>query len=257
MPDYSTITELPDSLVMPIQIRRTYSRYLFGSLYCEGRDVLEVACGGGQGLGLLAKKARKVVGGDYEEKNLAYARQTYKGQGKIEIVSLDAHDLKLPDRSFDVILLYEAIYYLHSPEKFLQECRRVLRPGGVLILCTANKDWPDFNPSPFSHRYFSVPELNRFLGENGFRPKFYGAFPDDPAEGSRLRSLIKKVAVKLHLIPKTMKGKVLLKRLFFGGLVKLPWELKEGDATYEEPVALPADQVDTVHTALYAVGTSV
>jgi len=38
-----------------------------------------------------------------------------------------------------------------------------------------NKDWPEFNPSPFRARYFSVPELNKLLQDNGFKTEFYGA----------------------------------------------------------------------------------
>ena len=37
-----------------MQVERAYHRYYFGALYSQEKDVLEVACGGGQGLGILA-----------------------------------------------------------------------------------------------------------------------------------------------------------------------------------------------------------
>lgn len=254
--DFTTITELPDSEVIPIQIERELNRYRFGAEYCDHKNVLEVACGGGQGLGLLSEKANFVVGADLELKNVLTASQTYSNRQKITCLMLDAQKLPFKDHTFDTILIYEAIYYLPQPESFFEECRRVLKKGGTLIICTANKNWPDFNPSPYSQRYFSIPELNEILGKFGFSTKFFAAFPDfAETTAQKIRSLIKKVAVALHLIPKTMKGKVLLKKLFFGGLVKLPRELTNDCAPYTTPIPIPANQIDTIHTALFAVAT--
>jgi hypothetical protein len=111
-------------------------------------------------------------------------------------------------------------YYLARPEKFLQEAHRVLRDGGILLIATVNKDWPEFNPRPFSTRYFSVPELGKLLEDNGFNAEFYGAFSALP-KGLKEKTvaLIKRIAVSFHLIPKTMKGKEFLKRIFFGKLL--------------------------------------
>jgi ubiquinone/menaquinone biosynthesis C-methylase UbiE len=73
--------------------------------------------------------------------------------------TIDAHNLPFDDKSFDVVILYEAIYYLEHPERFIEEARRVLRENGTLLICTANKDWSGFNPSPYTYKYFSAPEL--------------------------------------------------------------------------------------------------
>ena len=49
----------------------------------------------------------------------------------------DAHDLRqIPDSSFDVVLCTEVLEHLHTPEKALGEFRRVLKPGGLLLLTT-------------------------------------------------------------------------------------------------------------------------
>lgn len=252
---FTTITELPGSKVMPIQIERSLSRYLFGAHFCDDKEVLEVACGGGQGLGLLAKKARRVVGGDCDEENLVIAQQTYKNRSKIEIKKLDAHHLPFEEQTFDVILIYEAIYYLKFPEQFIKECYRILRPQGVVVICTANKNWPDFNPSPFSHHYFSVPELKNILQSHSFEPELYAAFPDQTDSfKAKLRSCIKRTAVRFHLMPKTMKGKIFLKKIFFGKLIEFPPELTENLAPYIPPIRIHPDAPDTIHTAIYAVG---
>jgi len=252
--DYSTITELPGTQITELQLERAYNRYMFGAGYCKGRDVLEVACGGGQGLGLLSEEARQVVGGDCEKKNLEYAYSTYSDDEKVEITELDAHKLHFNDSSFDVVILYEAIYYLKNPQAFIDETKRVLREDGVLIICSANKNWPDFNPSPFSHTYYSVPEMKSFLMESGFSVEFFGGFPDHcDSVFSRLRSLIKRFVVKLNLMPNTMRGKELLKRVFYGTMIELPRDLRANPTQYFPPKQISGDCVDTVHTAIFAV----
>jgi len=254
MADFSTVTELPGIKASREQIGRLYHRYRFALPYCQGKDVLEAACGAGQGLGYLAKVANKVVGIDIEEKNLAHARETYKGRGNIEIHVMDAQKLLFPDKSFDVILIYEAIYYLPQPENFLYECARLLRKSGVLLICSVNREWSDFNPSPYSVKYFSAKELYELLKTKFAGVQICGAFSDEPDSfKDRMVSAVKRAAVALHIIPKTMKGKELLKRLFFGKLKPLPAEVVEGMAGYTPPATIPLDIPDKKDKVLYAV----
>ncbi len=256
IPDFTTVTEVTGYKVSRDQIKRMYTRYRFAAGYCHGKDVLEVACGSGQGLGYLALKARKVVGGDIDEKNLKFARDYYQGRPNIELRILDAHKLPFSDSSFDCVILYEAIYYLDDPELFVAEARRVLRDNGVIIICTANKDLADFNPSPYSKRYFGANELASLLKSSGWRN--IGIFGDSPVNSNSLKSkvisLVKKTAVALHLVPKTMKGKEFLKRIVFGSLQPLPSEIMDGQSVYQEPSVLPADLPDRKHKVLFAVG---
>jgi SAM-dependent methyltransferase len=136
----------------------------------------------------------------------------------------------------------------------LQEAHRVLRDGGILLITTVNKDWSEFNPNPFSTRYFSVSELNKLLHEKGFNAEFYGAFSALP-KGLKAKTLalIKRTAVALHLIPKTMKGKEFLKRIFFGKLIHLPHEITEGMADYTPPIHIPDDRPNYEYKVIYAV----
>jgi ubiquinone/menaquinone biosynthesis C-methylase UbiE len=250
--DYSTVTELPGGNATKEQLARMFHRYCFAASFCKGKDVLEVACGAGQGLGYLARRARRVVGGDYTEKLVQAAKDYYKD--RVEVHHLDAHQLPFEDKSFDVVILYEAIYYLGKPDKFLQEARRVLRDGGVLLIATVNKDWSEFNPSPFSTHYFSVPELGKMLQDNGFKVEFYGAFSALP-DGLKEKTIgtVKKIAVALHLIPKTMKGKEFLKRIFFGKLIPLLPEIKDGMSEYTPPVPISYDKPDFEYKVIYTV----
>ena len=250
--DYTTVTELPGNKVSNEQLARTYHRYHTAFKFCEDKDVLEVGCGAGQGLGYLAGRARRVIGGDYTEYLLNLAQEHYRRS--VELLRLDAHTLPFKHGCFDVVILFEAIYYLVEPEKFVDECRRVLRKDGVLLLCTVNKDWSDFNPSPYSTKYFSVPGLSSLLNHEFPDVEFCGAFPVSTGTvKDRLMSLIKRMAIHLGLIPKTMEGKEIFKRIFLGKLSAFPPEIEDGMAEYSPPVPIPCDSPNFQYKVLYAV----
>jgi len=249
--DYSTVTEVPGHKVTDEQLARMYHRYRFAAGFCNGRDVLEVACGAGQGLGYLARYARRVVGGDCTEGLVRDAKSHYKD--RVELHILDAHQLPYKDKSFDVVILYESIYYLAKPEKFVGEARRILRKPGVLLIASVNKDWPEFNPSPFSSNYFSVPEVSRLLESSGFSVECYGAFSSIPKTArEKIVSNIRRVAVALRLIPKTMKGKELFKKLFYGRLIPLCKEIQEGMYEYQAPESISLNVPNHEYKVIYS-----
>lgn len=254
MADYLTVTEIPGNKATREQMERLFHRYHFASTQGHPKEVLEVACGAGMGLGYLKLAAEKVIGGDVDDSLLKIAQDYYQRRPGIEIRKLDAQCLPFADQSFDFVILFEAIYYLPRPETFIYEAERVLRPRGTLMVCTVNKDWPDFNPSPFSHRYLSGIELGRLLKTKFPEVNLFGAFPVlVDSSKDKILSLIKRTAVGLHLIPKTMKGKELIKRFFFGELVSIPAEITPDMAVYRPPAPLGMDEPDRVHKVLYAL----
>ena len=109
--------------------------------------MLEIGSGGGQGVFLLSQKASSVIASDIDEKNLSFLLKGYSSHEKIIIKKLDAENIDLPENSVDVLIAFEIIYYLSDIYTFLNECKRVLRDEGVLIISSANKEWFDFNPS--------------------------------------------------------------------------------------------------------------
>ena len=253
--EYHLVTEAPGLKASSEQVERIYQRYRFARQYGVDKDVLEVACGTGMGLGYLAQSAHRVVAGDIDDKNIALARRySATAKDKVQIDALDAHHLSYPDESFDLVLLYEAIYYLREPELFVGEARRVLRTGGTLIICTVNRDWEDFHPSPYTWKYFSVPQLTGLLGQHFHQVLVYGGF--QIGEGglkSSAISMIKHFALRYHLIPGSLKARAYLKRLFMGKLSGLPDMVHDGMAPYHEPERIPSDQANKGFKILYFV----
>jgi SAM-dependent methyltransferase len=249
-----TITEAPNTGASAEQMSILYTRYNLARSYAADRNVLEVACGAGVGLGLISGAAKSVTAGDIDSKNCETARSTYKGRPGITVQELDAKALPFETRSLGLVILFEAIYYLEDPNVFLLETARVLDSGGVLLISSVNPQWAGFNPSPFSTRYFPAAELAVLLRAHGFEVEVYAAFheEEDGPAAAAIHAL-KVAAVKLHLIPRTMKGKELLKRIFFGRLTTIPRELSPGVAPIEPLVRIEEAGDLTKYKMIYAV----
>ena len=251
--DYTAVTEVPGSMATQEQLARLYHRYHTASRYVAGKRVLEVACGARLGLGYLARTASGVVGGDYTENLLRIAQSHYRG--RVPLVRLNAHHLPFRDRAFDLIVLFEAIYYLSQAEQFIAESHRVLSDGGTLLIGTVNKDWSEFTPSLLSTRYFSVPELRDLLIQQGFGDlEFFGAFPTTAVSPKqKIVSFIRRVAVALDLVPKTLGGRKWLKRLFYGSLTPLKPEVEDGMAELDPLIPIPSELPNSQYKIIYAV----
>lgn len=252
--DYSKITEITHDLVSKEQVQRSCDRYYWAKGFCEGKTVLEVACGTGQGLGYLSKVAKRFVAGDFTWDILKVAK-TYYGP-RIDLFQFDAQFLPFADHSMDTIILFEAIYYVPNAELFIKECRRILRPKGKVLIATANKDLFDFNPSPHTYKYLGLLELKGIFNQNGFLTEFFG----NTAVGNlssiqRWTRPLKQLAVKLDLMPKTAEGKKWLKRIIFGKPVNMPEEIKDGMSPLIKPTPLIDSKVDNEHKVIYCAAT--
>lgn len=250
--DYTTVTETWGLAASPEQLAMIYCRYKMAGDLAEGKRVLEIGCGSGMGLAYLQRRAAVAVGGDPSEALLAEARRHLPD---MQLVQLGAEQLPFPDRSFDVVLMLEVIYYIPDLGRAFAECRRVLTPGGRLMVSLPNRDRPDFNPSPFSLRYPNAPELAQLFRDHGFQPRIYGGFPLEVASSrDRLLTPLRHVAVRYRLIPRSMRAKALLKRLLYGRLPKLG-AIHEGMAEFPPLVELgdPASGTSRFKS-FYAVG---
>ncbi len=251
--DYSDVTEVPGLPVSRIQLARTYHRYEIARSYVRGKDVLEVACGAGQGLGVLARDARSIVGGDYTEANLATARRTY--DGRVALVRFDAQALPFTAGSFDVVVLLEALYYLPDPDVAVAELVRVLRPRGRVVISSVNHAWPDFGRSIRSTRYLDSRELGELMRTHGLHVEVFGAFAEATGPVASARSLVRRAAMRLGLVPGSLRAKAMLKRFFYGPLLSQPAQLDPSVSTGEPLRPIPDGMRDERHSILYAIGT--
>jgi SAM-dependent methyltransferase len=249
-PAFAQISELAGEPISREQLQRLHDRYRWAAGYCRDADVLEVACGSGPGLGHLAGVAKSLVAGDLSEDILALARRHYGD--RIDVRRLDAESLPFAEAAFDVVIICEALYLLPRPQRFLLEAQRVLRSGGRLLIVSANKDLPGFQPCLYSHDYFGVVELDRHLRALDFLPQFFGGTPL-PVTPWRQRALrpLHPLAAALGVMPQTMRNKRFLRRLVFGPLLPMPAELQADEVPFQPPTPIPSDRADRQHKVIF------
>jgi len=113
-------------------------RYRFASDFVMGRRVLDIACGEGYGAAaLLRAGAESVVGVDICPETCEHARRKYGIDARVG----DVHSIPLPGQTIDIVVSFETIEHVDSPERFLDECCRVLVPGGTLLVSTPNREF--------------------------------------------------------------------------------------------------------------------
>jgi SAM-dependent methyltransferase len=166
--------ELPGRKMTLEAIRMICLRYQVASRSARDKQVLEVGCGAGLGLNYLSRYAASVTAGDIATENLEYAKKYVND--RVELVCFDAHELPFDDDSFDVVAAMQVIFYLDT-DRLLDECHRVLKNGGTLIVNLPNRERPYFRPSPLAKSYHSAAELLDALSSHGFNAEIFGAFP--------------------------------------------------------------------------------
>lgn len=106
-----------------------------------GREVLEVGCGGSPEAHLL-DMFETYTGTDFSSTGLDVARTKFEDfRERVKFVETDAVSMPFRDESFDAVYSAHMIYHIEdraSQVAALREMLRVLRPGGSLILITAN-----------------------------------------------------------------------------------------------------------------------
>jgi SAM-dependent methyltransferase len=126
--------------------------------HSQGRRVLDLGCGTGYGAFFLTDLgARSVVGCDFSEEALDYARQVY-AHPRLTYIRADAQRLPFADGAFDFVFSSQVIEHLTSPEQMLHEVRRVLAPGGYCLVTTPNKRL--FSPEGSTENVHHVSEMD-------------------------------------------------------------------------------------------------
>jgi len=113
-------------------------RYVFAAGLVKGLEVLDAACGEGYGSAILARHAASVTAVDISPETIAHARERYPASN-IEFRAADCAQLPFEDDRFDCIVSFEALDHLAQQEALLAGFRRVLRPGGFLLISTPDK----------------------------------------------------------------------------------------------------------------------
>ena len=107
-----------------------------GQMIGPGDEVLECACGTGAISAAIAPACARLVATDYSDGMLAQARKKLAKRSNVTVEQADITALPYADDSFDVAVAGNVIHLLPEPGDALKEIKRVVRPGGMIIVPT-------------------------------------------------------------------------------------------------------------------------
>jgi SAM-dependent methyltransferase len=104
------------------------------------RRVLDVGCGAGTDLLRFARGGAIVTGVDVSSSAIALARENFSQQGlTAELREADGEHLPFPDSTFDLVYAHGVVQYTANGRALVDECHRVLKPGGEAIFQVYNR----------------------------------------------------------------------------------------------------------------------
>lgn len=153
-----------------------WHRYALAMPLARERRVLDAACGEGYGSALLGRVARDVTGVDVAPEAVAHAARRY-GAANVRFVVGSCSALPFPDAAYDLVVSFETIEHLGAQREMLCEFRRVLAPGGILLLSSPNQPaYAALGPArnEFHVRELTRDELAELLGPLFPQQRWYG-----------------------------------------------------------------------------------
>lgn len=113
-------------------------RYAIAKDFVKEKIVLDIACGEGYGSNLLARDAHSVTGIDIDAETVSKAKAKYHASN-LNFAQGNVENIPCEDKTFDVVVSFETLEHISGHEKMLLEIKRVLKPGGVLLISTPHK----------------------------------------------------------------------------------------------------------------------
>ena len=141
------------------QIAAEFDRDLTADKPFAGLRLLDIGCGGGLLSEPMTRLGATVVGADAAERNIPVARLHAEQMGlDIDYRHTTAEDLAAAGEVFDVVLNMEVVEHVASPPAYLKACHDLLKPGGLMICSTLNR-----NPKSFLFGIIGAEYVMRWL----------------------------------------------------------------------------------------------
>ena len=141
------------------QIAAEFGRDLQSQSPFEGLRILDIGCGGGLLCEPMARLGAEVVGADAAERNIPVALIHAEQSGlDIDYRHTTAEAMAEAGEQFDVVLNMEVVEHVADPQAYLTACHQLLKPGGLHICSTINR-----NPKSFAMAIVGAEWVMRWL----------------------------------------------------------------------------------------------
>ncbi len=136
-----------------------YDRDLTATKPFEGLRIVDIGCGGGLLCEPMARLGAEVVGVDAAERNIPVARlHAEQSELEIDYRHTTAEALAAENELFDVVINMEVVEHVASPPAYLKACQALLKPGGLHLCSTINR-----NPKSFAMAIVGAEWVMRWL----------------------------------------------------------------------------------------------
>lgn len=142
----------------------------------------DLGCGTGQLAATLAPWVGRVIAVDQSRAMLAAARARLPGLTNVELRQGELESLPIADAELDAAVMSLVLHYVPEPLESLREARRVLKPGGRLLVVDMTPHARDEYRQTMGHLWqgFSSEQMSGWLTEAGLEPGRYRVLPADP-----------------------------------------------------------------------------
>ena len=141
------------------QIASEFDRDLTGEAPFAGLRILDIGCGGGLLCEPMARLGAEIIGADAAAGNIPVARIHAEQSGlTINYRHTTAEAMAADGEQFDVVLNMEVVEHVADPLSYLTACRELLKPGGLHICSTLNR-----NPKSFAMAIVGAEYVMRWL----------------------------------------------------------------------------------------------
>ncbi len=117
-----------------------WHRYHWIAPLLKNKTVGDLACGEGYGAALISQQAKKVFGVDIDGHTIEKAQKKYVTHPHLSFLQADLLNTSLEDDCLDAVVSFETLEHLSEQEAMLKEFKRVLKPGGLLVISTPDKN---------------------------------------------------------------------------------------------------------------------
>jgi len=184
--------------------RRSINRFV------KPGKILDIGCGRGLFLDVMRRGGWRAIGTELNGETASYAKRVYD----LKILTGDIIQHKLPDEGLDAISINQVLEHLKNPKEVLEECSRILRKDGLLIISVPDLRSPQFTLGkenwflldlPFHLIHFTEEGLSRLLQKNGFKVRQIKRFNLEYSPFGWLQTMLNVSGIRFNLLYDLLK----------------------------------------------------